>query len=96
MSEEQTRAGRAAGYCWVMFGRRQMHCCRPPGHADDDGKGGHWTPYGGGPKTVRVRLARRRSSRKRTPRPVSVPPPGAGRLSDEISERHVEGIGNEE
>lgn len=57
------KPGHEMGYCWVTFGKRQLHCCRPPGHADDDGKGGHWTPYGGGPQTVHSRLTGRRPSR---------------------------------
>ncbi|GGQ83923.1 hypothetical protein GCM10010216_52300 [Streptomyces flaveolus] len=51
-------AGRAAGYCWVQFGPRKLHCCRPPGHG-----GEHSTPYGSGPETFRSRLASRRPSR---------------------------------
>jgi hypothetical protein len=58
-SERSLAAGRAAGYCWKMFGPRQLHCCREPGHG-----GGCWTPYGTGPETVHSRLASRRSSRK--------------------------------
>lgn len=55
------KPGHEMGYCWEKFGKRQLHCCRPPGHPDDDGAGGHWTPYGGGPTEFRSRLARRPS-----------------------------------
>lgn len=51
--------GNEMGYCWEKFGKRQLHCCRPPGHPNDDGKGGHWTPYGGGPVEFRSRLKQR-------------------------------------
>ncbi|MFH9816125.1 hypothetical protein [Streptomyces sp. NPDC017230] len=56
-SEASLAAGRAAGYCWLTFGARQLHCCREPYHP-----GGHWTPYGG-PTEFRSRLAERRPSR---------------------------------
>lgn len=57
-SEASLAAGRAAGYCWILFGPRHLHCCRKPGHS-----GEHWTPYGGGPETFHSRLAGRRPSR---------------------------------
>lgn len=67
MTSEETdrpyRPGHEMGYCWVKFGPRQLHCCREPYHSDDDGKGGHWTPYGGGPAEFRSRLEPRRPSR---------------------------------
>ncbi|MGX1514988.1 hypothetical protein RKD44_006276 [Streptomyces collinus] len=56
------KPGHEMGYCWEKFGERQLHCCRPPGHPDDDGTGGHWTPYGGGATEFRSRLAKRRPS----------------------------------
>ncbi|MYU21279.1 hypothetical protein [Streptomyces sp. SID8352] len=64
MTPEDLAAGRAAGYCWQPFGSRQLHCCRPPGHANEDGhdEDGHATPYGGGAAEFRSRLAPRRPS----------------------------------
>ncbi|MYU25504.1 hypothetical protein [Streptomyces sp. SID8352] len=65
MTPEDLTVGRAAGYCWITFGPRQLHCCRPPGHANEDGhdgEDGHATPYGGGPGEFRSRLAPRRPS----------------------------------
>ncbi|MFD5663469.1 hypothetical protein ACFWIK_00970 [Streptomyces anthocyanicus] len=53
------KPGHEMGYCWEKFGDRQLHCCRPPDHEDDDGEGGHWTPYGGGPVEFRSRLTPR-------------------------------------